>query len=211
MTRAVRADAGTREGHGSARVLQDDDEHETRQWQGRDRPVPLSRARSRCATRPASGSPWCPRPTAAWWCWRCSTCARVAGVSWLAMRAQVGVKLGADGLRRRYSKALKAITAHLNRTGAKAALPALADFRQGSVKPRNEPTLQISFPFPHPFTLAWQSWSVWVPNGPIMVKRPPTLGFNPARKRDNERQRRDACRGAPGIRSRRGSAGATIN
>jgi hypothetical protein len=40
-------------------------------------------------------------------------------VSWLAMRAQVGVKLGADGLARRYTKALDLIARHLNRTGVK--------------------------------------------------------------------------------------------
>jgi 5-methylcytosine-specific restriction protein A len=32
-----------------------------------------------------------------------------------------------------------------------------------------------------------------VPKGePLKVRRPPTLGFNPSRKRDNDRQRREA-------------------
>jgi hypothetical protein len=121
MTRAVRAEAGTVKGMELWRVMQEDDDSETRQWQGRDRPQPLTRDEVALRDQASEWLAIVPAADRRIVVLALSDLVRGRRVSWLAMRAEVGVKLGADGLRRRYTRALAAIAAHLNRTGGKVA------------------------------------------------------------------------------------------
>lgn len=116
MTRATRADAGRVKGMDLQRVLNEDDEQETKQWQGRERPRALTREE---IARRDQASEWLALVEEA--DRRILVLALydlAAGrrVSWMAMRGQVGVTLGAGGLARRYSQAITRITTRLNRS-----------------------------------------------------------------------------------------------
>jgi hypothetical protein len=121
MTRAARAEAGRVKGMELWRVLQEDDERETQQWQGRDRPLPLSRAQIALRDQASEWLALVPESERQIVVLATFDLARGRRVSWLAMRECVGVKLGADGLRRRYAKAIADLAGLLNARGVKAA------------------------------------------------------------------------------------------
>jgi hypothetical protein len=121
MTRKVRADAGRVKGMDLARVLQDDDEHETRQWQGRDRPVPLSRSEVALRDQASAWLALVPEADRRLVVLALFDLARGRRVSWLRLKHSLEVTLTGEALSWRYRKALKAIADHLNRAGAQAA------------------------------------------------------------------------------------------
>jgi hypothetical protein len=121
MTRSVRAEAGLVKGMEMQRLLLEDDRQETKQWHGRERPLPLTREE---VARRDQASEWLALVEEAdRRIVQLALCDLAAGrrVSWLAMRGQVGVTLGAGGLARRYSQAITRITTHLNRNRIRAA------------------------------------------------------------------------------------------
>lgn len=121
MTRAVRIEAGERKGMDLLRALQEDDARETAQWHGVDRPAPLSRDEVDQRDQASDWLRLVPEADRRIVVLALFDLMRGQRVSWLAMRAQVGVKLGADGLARRYRKAIERIATHLNRTGVRMA------------------------------------------------------------------------------------------
>lgn len=121
LTRAARADAGRVKGMDLQRMLLDDDVQETKQWQGRERPLPLTRDE---VARRDQASEWltvveeADRPIVQL---ALLDLANGRRVSWLAMRSKVGITLGAGGLAKRYSQAITRIAVHLSRNRVRAA------------------------------------------------------------------------------------------
>ncbi len=121
LTRQARLDAGRVKGMDMMRMLQEDDERETQQWQGRDRPRPLSRAE---VARRDEASEWLgvvPAQDRRVVVLALIDIARGRRVSWLRMRRHLGVELTGEALSYRYRKAIGTIAAHLNRSGVSKA------------------------------------------------------------------------------------------
>lgn len=124
ITRKVRMAEGMVMGMDITRLLQEDDDAETRQWLGRERRRSLSRDE---VARRDEASEWLafvPAEDRELVVLALGCLAKGAKhVPWMRLRKPLGVKFGADGLRKRYSRAITAIAVALNG----------ADFRDGSV------------------------------------------------------------------------------
>jgi hypothetical protein len=123
LTRAVRASAGDVRGMDFARMLLADDEEETRRWQGRERPLPLTRDD---VARRDEASEWlrlvAEKDRRLVVLALLSLASGAKRVPWMRLKAAIGVQFGADGLRMRYERALgrvaKGLNARKSATGA---------------------------------------------------------------------------------------------
>jgi hypothetical protein len=121
LTRQARLDAGRVKGMDMMRALQEDDERETQQWQGRDRPRPLSRAE---VARRDEASEWLGLVRAhdrRVVVIALTDIARGRRVSWLRMRRHLGVELTGEALSWRYRQAIRRIAEHLTRNDVSKA------------------------------------------------------------------------------------------
>lgn len=115
MTRRTRLAEGMVKGMDITRLLQDDDAEETRRWQGRERPGPLTRDEIARRDEASEWLTWAPARDR-----RLVILALVmlaAGkprVEWMRLKPLLGVEFGADGLRMRYSRAVTGIARRLN-------------------------------------------------------------------------------------------------
>jgi hypothetical protein len=115
MSRRTRMAEGMVKGMDLARLLQADDAEETRRWQGRERPGPLSR--DEVALRDETTEwlvAYVPERDRRLVILVLSHRASGREVSWMKLKPLLGVQFGADGLRKRYSRAISGIAAKLN-------------------------------------------------------------------------------------------------
>ena len=115
MTRRARLAEGRVKGMDVARQLQEDDAEETRQWQGRERPGPLTR--DEVALRDA---------TSEWLAWIEPDARKVVvavlaqlaagreNVDWARVKRATGAEIGNKGVYRRYTRAIMVIAMRLN-------------------------------------------------------------------------------------------------
>jgi hypothetical protein len=116
MTRATRIATGGLKGREFQLHMQAEDAEETRQWQGRERPVPLTRED---VGRRDAASAWIvsvpERDRKLVLLALTQLAAGKAQVSWMRLKPLLGVEFGADGLRKRYWRAVTGIVEALNR------------------------------------------------------------------------------------------------
>lgn len=115
MTRAARAQAGEVKGMDLQRLLLEDDERETRQWQGRERKRALTAEEVDWRDAVLAWLPIVPdRDRRIVVLAVRQLAAGRSQVDWLAVKRRIGVDIGRRGVGMRYSRAISAIAKALN-------------------------------------------------------------------------------------------------
>jgi len=97
-----------------ARLLREEDDRETAQWQGRDRPRPLTRDEVDRRDEATEWLGFVPNADRKLVIMALTEKASGRKVSWMRLKPLLGVAFGADGLRKRYSRAISGIARALN-------------------------------------------------------------------------------------------------
>jgi hypothetical protein len=114
MTRRTRVEAGGLKGRELQLHMQAEDADETRRWQGRERPGPLTRDEVGMRDEATEWLGFVPARDRKLVILVLVQKAAGRTVSWLKLKPLMGVEFGADGLRKRYSRAVSGVTQRLN-------------------------------------------------------------------------------------------------
>jgi hypothetical protein len=115
MTRRTRIEAGDFKGRELQLREQADDAEEAKRWEGRDRKGPLSRDEVALRDEATEWLLWVPeRDRRLVIIALTQLAAGHANPSWMKIKTMVGVEFGADGLRKRYSRAVSGVAQRLN-------------------------------------------------------------------------------------------------